>query len=86
MTAFWYLQKCEKLLSMVDAYAEKNGVDPTNLLTPDMMSDEASGPEDDDEDSVAEWKRDMAAKAGISGRSDAQLAKMSFFEVIKPEW
>ncbi|KAM5538511.1 hypothetical protein V8D89_007844 [Ganoderma adspersum] len=78
--------KCEKLLSMVDAYTEKYGIDPTDLLTPDMMSDEASGPEDDDEGSEAEWKRKMAAKAGISGRSDAQLAKMSFFEVVKPDW
>ena len=51
------------------------------------MSDEASGPEDDtSEVAVLEWKQNMAVKSGISGRSDAQLIKASFFETIKPNW
>lgn len=67
-------------------YAERHGVNPTDLLTPDLMSDEASGLEDDSEEAVLQWKRDMASKEGISGKSDAQLAKMTFFEVVKPDW
>ncbi|KAI1781943.1 hypothetical protein LXA43DRAFT_977826 [Ganoderma leucocontextum] len=78
--------KCANLMSVAENYKERNGVDPTHLLGPDMMSDEASGPEDDGEEAVVQWKREMAAKAGISGRSDAELKKMSFFEVVKPNW
>ncbi|TBU38983.1 hypothetical protein BD309DRAFT_873245, partial [Dichomitus squalens] len=80
-------KKCDRLMSAVPRYMEIHGVDPSDLLTPDLMSDEASGPEDDaDNEAVTTWRRQMAEHAGITGKTDTQLAKMSFFEVIKPNW
>ncbi|TBU21202.1 hypothetical protein BD311DRAFT_783040 [Dichomitus squalens] len=80
-------KKSDNLCSVAHRYLELHGVDPGRLVTADLMSDEASGPEDDeDEDVVMEWRRQMAEKVGITGKSDSQLAKMSFFEVIRPNW
>ncbi|TBU34267.1 hypothetical protein BD311DRAFT_774073 [Dichomitus squalens] len=80
-------KKSDHLLSMTTKYLEIHGVDTGHLVTADLMSDEASGPSDDeDEEAVTQWRREMADKAGITGKSDVQLAKMSFFEVIKPNW
>ncbi|EJF59019.1 hypothetical protein DICSQDRAFT_128587 [Dichomitus squalens LYAD-421 SS1] len=72
---------------VVPTYLETHGIDPGPLIMADFMSDEASGPEDDEnEEAVIEWRRQMAEKAGITGKTDAQLARMSVFEVIKPNW
>ncbi|TBU58454.1 hypothetical protein BD310DRAFT_906507 [Dichomitus squalens] len=80
-------KKSDNLYSVAPRYLELHGVDPGHLVTADLMSDEASGPEDDsNEDAVMEWRRQMAEKAGITGKSDSQLAKLSFFEVIRPNW
>ncbi|EJF57318.1 hypothetical protein DICSQDRAFT_129553 [Dichomitus squalens LYAD-421 SS1] len=80
-------KKSDNLYSVAPRYLELHGVDPGHLVTADLMSDEASGPEDDsNEDAVTEWRRQMAEKAGITGKSDSQLAKLSFFEVIRPNW
>ncbi|TBU55271.1 hypothetical protein BD310DRAFT_950909 [Dichomitus squalens] len=80
-------KKSDNLYSVVPRYLELHGVDPGELVTADLMSDEASGPEDNgDEAAVTEWRWQMAEKAGITGKSDPQLAKMSFFEVIRPNW
>ncbi|TBU24595.1 hypothetical protein BD311DRAFT_780882 [Dichomitus squalens] len=72
--------KSSSLYSVAPKYLEIHGADPGDLITADLMSDEASGPEDDEDDDA------MADKAGITGKTDAQLAKMSVFEVIKPNW
>ncbi len=61
------------------------GLDPTVLLVPDLMSDEASGPEEGGE-TVLEWKRRMAALEGRVDVSDEFLAKKAYFEVITPNW
>ncbi|TBU39692.1 hypothetical protein BD309DRAFT_1050282 [Dichomitus squalens] len=80
-------KKRDNLYSVVPRYLEEHGVDPGPLVTADLMSDKASGPEDDaNEDVITAWRRQMADKAGITGKSDAQLAKLSFFEVIRPNW
>lgn len=47
------------------------------------MSDEASGPEDDQE-SVNDWKRRMSAKKGYPSGMD--IDGMIFMEVIKNPW
>ncbi|KAM5535245.1 hypothetical protein V8D89_011051 [Ganoderma adspersum] len=79
-------RKCKNLLSVAKTYTEIYGADPTDLLTLDLMSDEASGPEDDGEDALAAWKQNMATSSGMPGKSDADLTKMSFFEVVQPNW
>lgn len=50
------------------------------------MSDEASGPEDEDE-SLTDWKLRMAVKNGIPADiTEDALDRLEFREVIKPEW
>ena len=51
-----------------------------------MMSDEASGPEDEDLEDKLEWKRRMAEELGMGNVSDKLLDGMSFLENIKPLW
>ncbi|TDL17024.1 hypothetical protein BD410DRAFT_843958 [Rickenella mellea] len=81
-------EKYTRLLNVaVPLYKEKHGVDPTVLLCADHMSDEASGPEDGDEEDVNDWKRRMfTATFGTSDTTDVQLKGMKFQEVIKPNW
>ncbi|KAI0717702.1 hypothetical protein C8T65DRAFT_707075 [Cerioporus squamosus] len=67
-------------------YVKMYGVDPRPFLTPDMMSDEASGPEEGGDESKMEWQHRMAERAGIVGRTDTQLSKMTFYENIAPNW
>ncbi|KAI8986141.1 hypothetical protein BD414DRAFT_416524 [Trametes punicea] len=79
-------KKCSNLAKAVDAYKAKYGLDPTPFLVQEMMSDEASGPEDETVEPKEEWRRRIAEGAGIIGRTDAELKKMVFFEVISPRW
>ncbi|KAL1937069.1 hypothetical protein VTO73DRAFT_15138 [Trametes versicolor] len=79
-------KKCVNLKCAAPAYAAKYGVCPMELLVPDMMSDDASGPEDEEVESKVAWKRRMAEKSGMVGRTDDELSKMVFFEVIRPNW
>ena len=72
---------------------DKYGVDLGPILVPDVMSDEASGPEDEPEnlnglppESVSDWKRRMAKHAGMAGRTDAQLKRTTFLETVAPNW
>ena len=48
------------------------------------MSDDASGPED--EEDLITWKRRMAERAGMGTKADAELEKLSIWENIKPNW
>lgn len=48
------------------------------------MSDDASGPEDNAEQSHAEWKRDMAMRYGMP--ADINIDKLKFWENVKPLW
>ncbi|CDO75665.1 hypothetical protein BN946_scf184941.g18 [Trametes cinnabarina] len=81
-----FKRKCSNLLKATAMYVEKHGIDPTPLIVQEMMSDEASGPEDEETELKADWKRRMAERVGITNRSDAQLEKMVFFEVVHPNW
>jgi hypothetical protein len=78
------LQKVNRLLKAVPAYIEKYGRDPSALLCEQHMSDAASGPEDNSNESRADWKTRMAAEKGIELQE--AIAKLKFLEVIKPEW
>jgi hypothetical protein len=67
------------------------GLDPVavaTLVCEEHMSDEASGPdsEDDTYDSHAAWKTDLARLRGMKDVSRAALATKSFLEVITPDW
>ncbi|KAJ7930328.1 hypothetical protein B0H13DRAFT_1858960 [Mycena leptocephala] len=75
----------------VDEYAVKNGLDPvaiSGLLCEEHMSDEASGPdsEDDTYESHAAWKRDMARLGGFTDVSRDALDKLKFPEVLICDW
>ena len=49
----------------MEAYSAEMGCDPTSLVQRDLMSDKASGPEDEDEDED-EWVHRMAVKSGLA--------------------
>lgn len=66
--------------------AKHNGLDPTVLVVPDLMADEASGPEDDSGEDLLQWKCRMAKENGQVEVSDAVLKKQTFFETITPNW
>jgi hypothetical protein len=76
-------QKADRLMTARQAYIEKFGVDPVDLVHADHMSDEASGPEDDDE-SEDDWKRRMAEKMGMP--ANWQVENLSFLEVMQSPW
>ncbi|KAL1951518.1 hypothetical protein VTO73DRAFT_667 [Trametes versicolor] len=78
--------RASNLLKAVPVYIERHGVDPSPFLIPDMMSDEASGPEDEEVEDKKTWKRRMAEKCGMKDKTDAQLKHITFFETVKPEW
>ncbi|KAG1797569.1 uncharacterized protein BJ212DRAFT_1488959 [Suillus subaureus] len=64
------------------AYIKKFSVDPVDLVHADHMSDEVSGPDNDElEDG---WKRRMAEKMGMPANS--QVENLSFLEVTRSPW
>ncbi|KAH9851418.1 hypothetical protein C2E23DRAFT_886589 [Lenzites betulinus] len=80
-------KKPKNYRSAIPTYMEiYGGADPTDLVIPDLMSDEASGPEDDDTESLTQWKRRMAEKDGSTGMSDDVLRKKQYLETVKPNW
>ncbi|KAF7377326.1 hypothetical protein MSAN_00153400 [Mycena sanguinolenta] len=87
----WYRRRCTKMLhikSQLDAYAEKHGLPAhvmQHLLTEQLLSDEASGPEDEDE-SFDAWKVRMATAYGLTVLTPAALKKEQFLEVLKCPW
>jgi hypothetical protein len=50
------------------------------------LSDEASGPEDDEEESHAAWKVRMAMHYGLQDVSPTNLKKYAFLEVLESPW
>ncbi|KAJ7033788.1 hypothetical protein C8F04DRAFT_1002461, partial [Mycena alexandri] len=81
--------KVGQLEKAVEVYAKKYGI-PVNvvrkmLLHEQYMSDEASGPEGDDETEKAVWKTRMAFKAGYDA-NDGVLKTKSFLEVLGCDW
>ncbi|KAJ7751790.1 hypothetical protein DFH07DRAFT_960848 [Mycena maculata] len=71
----------------IAAFATKHNLDPNivkELIHEQFMSDEASGPEDDDDKGI--WKTRMAFKAGYGDLSAEELAKIDFLEVLGCPW
>ncbi|KAJ7491573.1 hypothetical protein B0H11DRAFT_2228734 [Mycena galericulata] len=50
------------------------------------MSDEASGPEDDNVEGFSNWKRRMATSAEYGDVAPAAFAKLHFLEVLEADW
>ena len=72
----------------MEAYSAEMGCDPTSLVQRDLMSDEASGPEDEDVDED-EWVHRMAVKSGLAIEGEESHVgdyQLQFREHIKPEW
>ncbi|KAH9918948.1 hypothetical protein B0H21DRAFT_827486 [Amylocystis lapponica] len=77
--------KCAHLATAVPAYQERHGVDPSDLIAIELMSDDRSGPEDEGEPEY-EWKQRMAKALGMTEVEDSILDTLVFFEKIKPNW
>ncbi|GBE85371.1 hypothetical protein SCP_0705580 [Sparassis crispa] len=78
--------KSSKLLLGIPTYIKEHGVDPRELITPEMMSDDASGPEIVGEETKDDWRKRMAEEAGMGELPDSVLQKLRFFEIIRPNW
>ncbi|KAJ7795450.1 hypothetical protein B0H14DRAFT_3554110 [Mycena olivaceomarginata] len=87
-----YRRRCTKFIhidSQIEAFAAKFGIPfsvANNLLTQELLSDEASGPEDENEESLAAWKVRMAAAAGHTDLTPAALKNKDFVEVLECPW
>jgi hypothetical protein len=53
---------------------EKTGADPMPFIGADHMSDEASGPDDESDETFTDWKLRMAAAHGIKDPDEASIA------------
>ncbi|KAJ7110206.1 hypothetical protein C8R43DRAFT_998177 [Mycena crocata] len=60
--------------------------DLRELMFEDHMSDEASGPEDESQETPANWKRRMARASGHGDSSASALAQLTFVEVLDTDW
>ncbi|KAG1908157.1 uncharacterized protein F5891DRAFT_1179676 [Suillus fuscotomentosus] len=74
--------KADRLMTACQAYIEKFNVDLVDLVHADHMSDEVSGPDDDELED--DWKRRMAEKMGMPANS--QVENLSFLEVTRSPW
>lgn len=84
-----HLQKVGQLGKAVDAFANKRGLEVASvkeILHEQYMSDEASGPEDEDETSMAVWRTKMIFKGGYGDVAPDAVAKLSFVEVLDADW
>ncbi|KAH7923258.1 hypothetical protein BV22DRAFT_967311, partial [Leucogyrophana mollusca] len=75
-------EKADRLMSARQTYLKKHGADPTDIIHADHMSDEASGPEDDEPEDT--WKRRMADKMGMP--VGMLLDNLIFLEVTNSPW
>ncbi|KAJ6616801.1 hypothetical protein B0H10DRAFT_2434760 [Mycena sp. CBHHK59/15] len=78
-----------KIEERIEAYAEKYRI-PVHvvreLVHEELLSDEASGPEDKTIESPAAWKVRMAVRYGEKDVSPAALNDQSFLEVLECPW
>jgi hypothetical protein len=79
------MKKAMRLMKAVPTYINKHGKDPTPLIYQEHMSDEVSGPEDDEE-SQDDWKVRMARVSGILVPTDEAIGRLKFLEVVEPGW
>jgi hypothetical protein len=70
------------------AYQERHGLDPSQVIDLEFVSDYASGPETDAEETFEEWKARMGAELGMSERRMGTDAwqRTRFLEYIRPRW
>ncbi|KAJ7697333.1 hypothetical protein B0H14DRAFT_2649869 [Mycena olivaceomarginata] len=84
-----YRRRCAKyehIDSQVDAYAAKLRVPRSvvaDLFTQELLSDEASGPEDEADETFEAWKVRMAAATGHKNLTAVALKKEHFVEVLE---
>ncbi|KAF7349155.1 hypothetical protein MVEN_01437800 [Mycena venus] len=87
-----YRRRCTKyahIETQIDAYAAKLRVPPSvmkDLLSQELLSDEASGPEDEAEEAFYASKVRMAAAAGRKNLTAAALKNEHFVEVFECPW
>ncbi|KAJ6534263.1 hypothetical protein B0H19DRAFT_1271979 [Mycena capillaripes] len=83
-----YRRRCRKYTQMeaqFEAYAEKYHI-LVSVVHEQLLSDEASGPEDGQGESAAVWKVRVAAKYGLTDLSPSALKNQHFLEVLKFPW
>ncbi|KAF8181190.1 hypothetical protein K438DRAFT_1768027 [Mycena galopus ATCC 62051] len=82
-------RKFKQIEDQIEAYAEtyRIPVDVVReLVHEDLLSDEASGPEDEAAESPAAWKVRMAIHCGQTDLSPVALKKQQFLEVLECPW
>ncbi|KAJ7596217.1 hypothetical protein C8J56DRAFT_1116728 [Mycena floridula] len=80
-------EKLELLKAGVPRYKSEFNLDPTILLAVDHMSDEASGPEDNDVPGAQEaWQQEMAARIRAVVGGTAFEESPNALEIIHPSW
>ncbi|KAJ6608927.1 hypothetical protein B0H10DRAFT_2226415 [Mycena sp. CBHHK59/15] len=82
-------QKTQQHQSVAKTYAAEKKLDPNvlrDLMHEEHMSDEASWPEDEGQESFSNWKRRMAKASGHRDLAPAALAELKFVEVLEADW
>ncbi|KAJ7729849.1 hypothetical protein DFH07DRAFT_1066112 [Mycena maculata] len=75
--------------AVIEAYSPTHGLDPQavkDIMDEQHMSDEVLGPEDESQESFANWRKRMAAISGCGDLRGDALAKLQFLEVLEPDW
>jgi len=73
-------------MTAIPAYIEEHNLDPTPCMCQEHMSDEASGPEDEELESRNDWKIRMAIAYGMKEPTAVTVSKLKFLEKIRPSW
>ncbi|KAJ7498343.1 hypothetical protein B0H11DRAFT_1641763, partial [Mycena galericulata] len=84
----WYNRRC-RVSDRLASCADKIGLKPETLeaiLHEQHLSDEASGPEDEAEETKDAWKVRMAIAHGFADVSPAAMSKRHFLEVLECGW
>ncbi|KAJ7178162.1 hypothetical protein C8R46DRAFT_1076004 [Mycena filopes] len=82
------IHKSQNLLKVANTFAAKHNLDTEfveDLVHPEYLSDEVSGPEDEAVEAKAAWKVRMAAGADVPLTPET-LEKSEFLEVLLPAW
>ncbi|KAJ7046029.1 hypothetical protein C8F04DRAFT_1387707 [Mycena alexandri] len=83
------ITKANQLEMAIELFATKYNVKPESvkeLIHYELMSDEASGPDQADTRGFAAWKTRMAFKAGLGELPDAAYDDKHFLEVLEMPW
>jgi hypothetical protein len=80
------LKKLNRILLSIPEYVKMNNIDPTPCMCQEHMSDEASGPEDEDIESKEVWKTRMAVAYGMKDPMPVMIGKLKFLKKIEHKW